>query len=776
MKSYLDLVKEYGKVHSKKNRITIICIAIAVCLVTAVFGLAEAMIQAQTIQHINANGNWHVSFKDIEDETASLIGSRIEVKTSGRLSSIQDGKLGTEDISIMGGDEAITANMGLVLKDGYFPQTANEAILDEQIVSELGISLNDILQVTLSNGSTHDFVITGTYANTTSQLRRDEHGLFLSYNGSKEIENSESKNYYYVQFKSGSNMRSVIDNIKENFNLTDEQVSENTVLLGLIGQSLDSSMINMYITAVILFVLVLVAGTVMIASSINMSVRERIQFFGLMRCLGASASQVKRYVLLESVRLCLFGIPIGLITGTVITIASSAFLKYVNSAFYGDMPLFFISWLSLICGTLVGFLTVTLAALSPAKKAAKVSPQCAVSDNVSQNTILPAKAALNIKRIEPETALGISHAFSYKKNILLMTGSFAISIILFLSFSVLIDFMGQAIRAVKSYTPDISISSNDNSNSIEKEVLEQAQSINGVKRAYGRMFEADLTAVSVHGDLQINLISYEENQFNWAKQDLLTGNTDNVANEENTILVVYTNSSDLQVGDMLTIKTASGENIVRVAGVLSNSPFVSSQDMQTVICSEQTFQNITGEYGGYAVIDTQLTESADENTVAALRGCVLAEQSLLDRRKSNSDSKAAYYSFALFIYGFLVIIASITVFNIINSMNNSVSSRIKRYGVMRAIGMTGEQLQRMVIVEAATYAICGCLAGILVSMPMHRLIFQMMVTSRWGLDWQIPFTALAVIIAITTLSTVLSVIRPMKTLNKMSVVDIIGAQ
>ncbi|MDU7250753.1 MAG: FtsX-like permease family protein [Clostridium sp.] len=775
MNSYLGLIKEYGKIHKKKTRITIVCIAIAVCLVTAIFGLAEAMIQAQTIGQIKANGYWHVAFRNIDDETASLIQNRPEIEVAGWLSSTQEGTLGTKSIAIMGGDEATSGNMGLTVNNGRFPQSTNEALLDEQFVNELGMSLNDTVKVVLSDGSIHDFVITGTYNNTPSQLKDDTHGLFLSYDGIREISNGTSGYTYYVQFKSGANMRNAIDTIKEDFKLSGEQVSENPALLGLTGQSRDSFIVNTYIIAVILFVLVLAAGTLMIASSINMSVRERVQFFGLMRCLGASTSQVKKYVLLESIRLCLFGIPIGLIVGTVITMASSAFLRYVNSAYFSDMPIFDLSLISLVSGTLVGFLTVTLAALSPANKAAKVSPQCAVSGNAEKNAMFTTKAALNIKRIKPETSLGISHALSDKKNILLMTGSFAISIILFLSFSVMVDFMGQGIRALKPYTPDISIVSSDNSNSLDKEVLEQAQNISSVKRAFGRMFEGDLSITSDHGIAKINLISYEENQFKWAKQELVSGNIDTVINENNAVLVVHSDNSNLQVGDTFTIKTAHGENTVYVAGVLSNSSFVSEAGIQTVICSEQTFQDLTGKQG-YSVIDMQLARNASGDTVTQLRGLTSLEQTFSDRREVNTGAKAAYYSFALFIYGFLVIIASITVFNIINSMNNSISNRINRYGVMKAIGMTGKQLHHMVIVEAATYATCGCLAGLIIGLPVHRLIFQMMITSKWGLNWQIPFGMLAIIIGITILSTVLSVIRPVKILNKMNVTDIINAQ
>ena len=78
------------------------------------------------------------------------------------------------------------------------------------------------------------------------------------------------------------------------------------------GQSDDSSMLQLYLTAGILAVLVMMAGTFMIASSFNMSVLKRTQFFGLLRCLGATKKQVKRYVRMEGLRYSLVGIPIGL--------------------------------------------------------------------------------------------------------------------------------------------------------------------------------------------------------------------------------------------------------------------------------------------------------------------------------------------------------------------------------------------------------------------------------------------------------------------------------
>lgn len=49
---------------------------------------------------------------------------------------------------------------------------------------------------------------------------------------------------------------------------------------------------------------------------------------------------------------------------------------------------------------------------------------------------------------------------------------------------------------------------------------------------------------------------------------------------------------------------------------------------------------------------------------------------------------------AVFVYGFLIIIAFVALINIINTVNASVSSKMNHYGVMRAVGMSGKQLKK----------------------------------------------------------------------------------
>jgi ABC-type transport system, involved in lipoprotein release, permease component len=771
--SYLDLVGESGKVHKKKNRITVLCIAVAVCLVTAIFGMAEMAVRTQEISAIKTYGNYHAAFRDIPEETEKLIASRADVAVSGRIVNIGSDAgylLHGKPLALVGADEAISGEMGLTVMQGHFPQKNGECLLDRQALEAFSLSVGKNVSVTLPDGSSRTFTISGTFSDFSSLKKEDVHGLVLAY-GSAQSFAGKGKSGFYVQFKGGTDLRRSIDEIKKIYRLTDAQVVENNLLVGLAGQSRDSYALQLYAVAGVLFLLVLFAGVLMIAGSFNMNVLERIRFFGLMRCLGASKKQVERFVLLEGICLSLKGIPLGLLTGTVLVWASSAVLKYRDPAYFSEMPLFGVSWISLISGVAVGFLTVLLASFSPCRKAAKVSPLSAVMGNLDQSGAIQSRTAVKTAH-RADIAMGIHHAFSGKKNIFLMTGSFAISIILFLSFSVTVDFMHHAIRPLKPYTPDLSVLSSNNTASLSPALSEEIKAVPNVKRVYGRMFAYDLPIVN--GGKKVNLISYEENQFNWAKQQLIEGGTEEAENGTDSVLAVYDENSGRKVGDTLVLKLPSGEKKVRVSGILSSIPFDQTSGTENIICSERTFEELAGKQG-YTVIDIQLENQADDGTAARIRGLTTDEMRFSDRRQSNEEGQAAFYTYAVFIYGFLAIIALITVFHIINSMNNSTASRMNLYGVMRAVGMSGKQLRRMVAAEACSYAVCGCLAGCVLGLPLHRLLFTMMVSSHWGGAWQVPLSALAVILAITVLSTVLSVIGPVRKINRMDIVRVIQA-
>ncbi len=714
-------------------------------------------------------------------------------------------------------------------------ELACEAVLTLNAKEKLGVSLGDSFVMNLPDGSQKEMTISGFTSNTGMIMADDAIGVFVDMRMLEQLgaDTDWKDRAFYVQFSSKCYIPSEITGIEKELGIPAEKVGRNEKLLGVMGMSKDSYIMQLYGVAVVLAVLVVTAGVLMITSNLNSNIAKRTEFFGMLRCQGATKSQVKRFVRLEALNWCKSAIPIGVGGGIVITCILCNMLRLLSPSYFSEMPVLGISVLGIVSGIVIGIVTVLLAASAPAKRAAKVSPLTAVSGNFYQTEAVRKNAKVGLFHVE--TALGIHHARGSKKNFWLMAGSFAFSIILFLAFMTAVDFLGHALKPLKPYTPDLSVISQDNTCSVSPEKLEQIQLTNGVKRTYGRMFAYHLPVVVDGKELVINLISYEEHQFNWAEDALEDGALEDVING-GAVLTVYDMNNPLRCGDEMTIdfgeeanreilttgmvedeeanreilttevvedeeavnekskreeavnekskreeavneemKQASQPQTVKIAGVLSECPFSREEGIETVICSEETFRKLTGE-NGYTILDVQLNKKATDADVAAIREIAGTGITFSDQRMNNRDVKGGYYSMALFIYGFLAIIALISVFNIINSIAMSVSARLGQYGAMRAIGMSDNQVIRMVAAEALTYAVSGVALGCIIGLPMHKLIFEGMITFRWGDAWTLPLVALLLILLTVGASTIFAIIGPAKQIRRMTIVDTIRGE
>ncbi len=771
MNSYLSLVSEYAKVHRKKNRLTVICIAISVMLVTAIFGMADISLKSQIYEAIRQYGNWHAIITGISDSTVSSIDSRKDVNVSGFLGMADATTYQGKELIVQSSSEELAKQMNLFVSDGYYPVSEQEALLDRQGLKQFGISVGDTIKVSFSDGQTRQYKITGTYGEFSSLQGTDAHGLQLSPEGMRALPDDQYQEYDYIQFKSGVNINRALSNIKIEYGLTDKQVSTNVMLLGLMGQSNDTTMLEVYLTAGILFLLVAMTGTFMIASSFNMSILERTQFFGLLRCLGATQKQVKRYIHYEGFQYCMKGIPIGLLAGCGVLWTAIFSLNTLNSEYIPEMPLFQISWVGLAAGAILGFFVVMLASKSPAKKAAKVSPQAAVTGNINQTNNMRISRASNTRLFHVDTAVGICHAFSNKKSMVLIAGSFAISIVLFLCFTILITFMNHALNPLKPYAPDLSIEETKDTGLLDHSLLKEIKALPHIEKIYGRMFYANVPARDKNDTNKATLVSYDAPQFAWAQDALISGRIDKVQNGSGILVDYgYSQKFNWRIGDTITLNIEGKCHEVQVSGIVSDVPLDSANGEWIIICSESTFTDLTG-VDSYKVIDMQV----DRNISGQVRSLITPEIKLLDLQQHNSEVRTGYFAMAVFVYGFLVVIALVALINIINTVNASVSSRMCNYGMMRAVGLSGKQLKKMVTAEAAAYAIPGSVAGGALGLLLHRFFFGMLITSNWGELWQPPLVILAVISSVAILATFIAVISPTRKIEKMSIVNAVNA-
>lgn len=771
MKSYLSLVPISAKVRRRQNRMTVLCIALAVFLVTGIFSMADMGVRMETANARRQHGNYHIALRGLPEEAAEKLAARRDVAAVSVSESLNtdlslDYTVAGKKAGLTGSDKDWLTDTFAYLSEGRFPADSGEAVLSENAKAAFGAELGGSFSLHTPAGDFR-FRISG-FEDDGSAARYDAILVCLDRAAFEQVRAANGAApapELFVRFRPFTQVRRAISEIEDQYGLEEGQLAENLVLIALSGFSENSVVIGMYGAAAFLFVLVLTAGVIMIAGSLNSNVAQRTAFFGMLRCLGASKGQIMRLVRREALYWCRSAVPAGAALGVAGSWGVCAALRWGVGGMFSGIPLFGVSLPGIFCGVLVGLLTVLLAARSPARRAAAVSPVMAVTGNGESKAARPAR--LGPWRVE--TALGLRHAAASKKNLLLMTGSFALSILLFLSFSAVLSWIHYALNPLRPSSPDLSVLSGDGSNAVSGELAAELSAMPGVKRAFGRAVQK-LEAEWEGSSGSLFLVSLDGKQLNWAEKEGWTADRrglERVCREENCVMSVYAGDSPLQKGDRLQI---GGESL-EVACDCTYAPF-DGGGTPVLLCTEALFTRLTGE-SGYAVLDIQLEKDATEEQVTALRAAA-GELLLSDRRAGNRETAATYWAFTFLVYSFLAMIAAITVCNIVNSISLSASARIRQYGAMRSVGMSGRQLTKMITTETLTYALCGLAVGLAAGLPAHKMVYESFITAYFGEAWEVPAGAVLVIAAFVTAACATAVYAPAKRIRNMAITETIN--
>lgn len=775
MKSYLSLIPISAKVRKRQNRMMILCIIISVLLVTTIFSAADMIIRGETVTMQAKHGNWHIQVNNISDEIAEEISNRPDVTAVGwsavfNEDADQPYTIGERKATLYGTDETYLAQLADGMEEGAFPQSDQEVVLSSNAKLALDVQLGDSVTVQTPAGNV-DLTISGFGSDDQEYYEGQTYlvAVYMTKDAFVSLMNENGVSDYapacYMQFQSAAKAADAITEIQEQYNLPEDSIRENTAIMGLAGQSSNESMQNVYGLAAILFIMVLLAGVLMISGSMNSQVAQRTKFFGMMRCIGASRKQVIRFVRLEALNWCKTAIPIGLIVGTVITWAVCALLRYGIGGEFAGTPVFALSPIGLISGAVVGLVTVLLAAQAPAKRAAKVSPMAAVSGN--SETLPATRHTTRLLFGKVEWTLGVHHATASKKNWFLMTASFSLSIILFLCFSVGLDFARELVPSLRSWQPDVTLNGYANALLLEPDLLNEIQKIPHVEAAFGTAYLENVPATSSREGIDhVNLMSYTDYLLDSAADSVVEGDLSAIYGNNGQVMTISNKDNPLQVGDTIQI---DGKEVTITCAV---SDGVYSSEY-SVICSPETFEWLTGETN-YSLVGIQLDADADDETIQQINNLVGSDVIFDDLRQGNQEDAATYLAAQFVLYSFLAIIAMITLFNIINSISMSVTARIKQYGAMRAVGMDGGQLARMITAESLTYAISGLVVGCVAGLLLSRYLHIMLLTRYFGTTWSLPVPLLCIIFLFDFAAAFLAAYAPSKRIRNMAITETIN--
>lgn len=381
----------------KRNLIAILAIALTTLLFTSLFTIVMSINSSyQTYQFRQLGGYNHGTFKDVNEEQTAAISAHPNVKEAGVRTVIGIITTGTfakmpAEISYM--DPNTTKWSYALPTVGHMPEKENEITMDKAalemlgITPELGTKINLTFLLDDKNQSgptvTDTFILAGYWEYDNLM---PVHYINISESYLKKTE-AEAAAEGMAPFRTDLNvmMRSSIDiegqmqQVDTDLGYTwDNYVDENSVRLGVnwgytssqISETLDFETV----LAIIAFlILVVFTGYLIIYNIFQISVTGDIRFYGLLKTIGVTPSQLRRIIRQQALFLCLIGIPIGLLLGygvgallTPMVIRSTTLGENVSTV--SISPIIFAG------STLFSLVTVLLSCRKPGRIAAKVSP------------------------------------------------------------------------------------------------------------------------------------------------------------------------------------------------------------------------------------------------------------------------------------------------------------------------------------------------------------------------------------------------------------------
>lgn len=329
--------------------------------------------------------------------------------------------------------------------------------------------------------------------------------------------------------------------------------------------------------------------------------------------------------------------------------------------------------------------------------------------------------------------------------------------------SACLDIVHKLLSSVNSrFTPDFSIYSVDDTNSLDPGMADEIAALPGVKCTYGTMSRTAQPARINGAETTIDLYFYGDAMLDDAKRSVASGDLSKVYGDSGYALAIFSDATRLNVGDSVTV---NGQTL-EIACVLSEG-IGSISGAPVIVCSGETFTRLTGETH-YMLLNVLAEKDISDAAVQKLYA-LAGDAAVSDNRELQSEVNGSYWVFRLAAYGFLAIISLITVLNIVNSISMGVSARTRQYGAMRAVGMEGRQITRMIAAEAVTYAACGTVTGLVLGLALHHLIYAKIVITHFGGVWKVPVESIALVVLLVAASCVLAVHGPARRIRNMPI-------
>ena len=574
-----------------------------------------------------------------------------------------------------------------------------------------------------------------------------------------------------------------IDEYEEAYNNSKYETTNHGYLIALETNTFgDGTMKALGLIATIVIIIVIVTSVFCIKNSFNISITEKIKDYGMLSSIGATSKQIKKSVYHEAFILGIIGIPIGIISGilaayTLIIIVN----KLLSSAdmIVEGFLIFKTSFIAIILSILLSTITIYLSSRKGAKIASKTSPITAIrGNNEIKITSKKVKSPKYISKL-----FGVGGDISYKtiKRNKKKYRTTVISIIVCVSVYIALSyFINTAFRAVKleygecSYNLSLySFSSKENYNedynnfikvskldnikkySLVRTSLFEVKGIKFTKDAikYAGYNEGDkktiITLLSVGKEEYLRYLKKLNLSYDNAKDKIILINNSISESEETNYKKIEYDLIDIKNGETLNGKIGIKNYSIEVAKVTNQRPLGYENYYGTGlgVISDEFIENLDKNDSIQMFIESNDADKLQDDIDKIIKKSPNSDYSVTNVDANVKSAQSLYTVVAIFLYGFIIVIALIGVTNIFNTITTSISLRRREFATLKSVGMTSKEFNRMIFLESFFYCTKSLIIGIPIGIGLSCL-FYIALTNRIGIKYTLPYKGIIISIII----------------------------
>ncbi len=588
-----------------------------------------------------------------------------------------------------------------------------------------------------------------------------------------------------------------------------DEASINKDLLRYKGFALsDEYMRMLFSLAVIIIVIIAISSIFVIRNSFAISITEKTKLYGMLASIGATSKQIRHNVLFEGFVLGIIGIPAGILLGVgVIALLVVILNALLENMLNGISFVYAVPWWAAVISAVMSAVIILFSTLSSAFRASRIAPITAIRGNndikINKNKRKSYKAPKFIKKL-----FGVGGEIAYKnlkrskKKYRTTVISIIVTVAMFISISTFIEY-GMKITGdhFKDIPYNITVKANDKLSydeyeNIYKRIIADTDinsSIKACENYYGNIvgltdyYTEDAKAAELSGgDLAyvfgVDNKSFKEyvtalgyNYDDVKDKALITNdfkyyNSDNILIKGkefdlpmNTVVKLYPNGNpsyteddikeiqktdpdyvynpdDYKSVDLVIYDTINKE----VPGSIV-SGIMSTLNEGSVLVSEDYFKKLFAEDNEYTSRVIVIDSAEPAQTVEYIKNLGIDGLDIYNLNDQKEMMNAVVLIIAIFAYGFIIVISLIGITNVFNTINTNMRLRSKEFAMLKSIGMTKKEFNRMIRLESLFYGLKSLLIGVPLGLLGGYAIFKA-TGNTIMLDYSFP--TMAVLISI----------------------------